>query len=137
MMAILLVADVSFRLFLEPLQIIPELSVFAMVAVTYLGLSACEERGEHVRIQFVSERLSERFQILAGRASGMISAAAATVLFYAVLTNGLESFRTGEGTEGMITLQLWPVKMIMIIGAAVFVAESVRSLFRPLSPPKN
>lgn len=122
----LLVADVGFRVFFDPLPLIPEVSVFAMLAVAYLGLAACEHHREHAEIDFFTDRLPKYVRRLVVRIAQLISVLAVALLFYAVLLNALDSFQTNEGTDGIITLKLWPVKFLIIVGVALFCAELVR-----------
>lgn len=129
MMAGLLALDVVLRNFLQPVQIIPELSVFAMIIVAYLGLSACEQKEEHIQIDFFLSQLSGKPHIVFLRLRQMLAAIGVIVFLYAILLNGIGSFLSGEGTEGMVTIKIWPIKLLMLAGTAVFLYEILRKLF--------
>ena len=124
LIACLLAIDVTFRGLLQPLQVIPELSVFAMIALAYLGLPQCEQRGEHIHIDFFLSRCSDRS--LLHRISYLLSALCIAILLFAVFDNALGSYFSGEGTEGMITLKVWPVKVIMVIGITFTLCQILR-----------
>ncbi len=131
LMAALLVVDVTFRALLEPIQIIPELSVFAMMITIYLGLADCERRGEHICIElFHLGRNRDRPHVFI-LLRQFLTIIGVVVLLYAMLVNGLGSYFSGEGTEGMVTIKIWPIKLIMIVGAVVFLCETLLKPFRP------
>lgn len=128
-MAGLLVVDVTFRALLEPIQIIPELSVFAMMITIYLGLADCERRGEHICIELFRQGRNRPHVFI--RLRQFLTIIGVVVLLYAMLVNGLGSYFSGEGTEGMVTIKIWPIKLIMIVGAVVFLFETLLKPFRP------
>lgn len=130
-MAALLVVDVTFRALLEPIQIIPELSVFAMMITIYLGLADCERRGEHICIELFHQERNRDCPHVFIRLRQFLTIIGVVVLLYAMLVNGLGSYFSGEGTEGMVTIKIWPIKLIMIVGAVVFLFETLLKPFRP------
>lgn len=124
----LLIIDVLFRELFWPLQFIPELSVFVMVAVTYLGLSPSEEHDEHVRISYMADRLPCNWSYFLQIVVQVITVITVILFLWAISSNAIDSFNSGEGTEGMFTIKLWRIKFIMVFGVAVFLAETVRRL---------
>ncbi len=124
LIALMLTVDVTFRNLFEPLQMIPLLSVFTLIAVTYLGLSAAEEMNEHVHLKFLVTRLTSPFRHIVNA----LTVTGSGLLAVALITNAVDSFMTGEGSEGAITFKLWPIKFVMVVGAALFFAETCRKM---------
>ncbi|MCY4006668.1 MAG: TRAP transporter small permease subunit [Rhodobacteraceae bacterium] len=122
--AIMLTVDVTFRNLFEPLQMIPLLSVFALIAVTYFGLSATEEIDGHVSLKFLVTRLTSPFRHIVN----VLTVMGSGLLAVALITNAVDSFITGEGSEGALTFKLWPIKFAMVVGAALFFAETCRKM---------
>lgn len=125
-LAVLPAADIVSREFFYPIHFVPELSVFLLITITYLGLAPCETKDKHVKLDLLSRRISKGLHHWHARSVSIISAFAALILTLALIKSGISSFITGEGTEGMITLQLWPVKLIMSLGAILYFLEIVR-----------
>ncbi|PHS19303.1 MAG: hypothetical protein COA78_00135 [Blastopirellula sp.] len=130
-MMVLLVVDVVWRNFFTPLHALVELSVFAMMIIIYLGLAACEENDEHVRLEFFVMMLPPKLRLLNGYSVGVLNVIATAILFYAVYRSGMTAYLRGEATSGNVTFPLWPIKFIMIAGMAFFLIEAVRSLIAP------
>ena len=125
-MAVLPAADIASREIFLPIHFVPELSVFLMITIVYLGLSPCEEKDKHVKLDLLSRRVSRGANLWLARIVSIISAFAVLILALALIKSGLNSYIIGEGTVGMITLKLWPVKLIMSFGAVLFLIEIVR-----------
>lgn len=130
-MMLLLVIDVIWRNFFTPLHALIELSVFAMMIIIYLGLAACEENDEHVRLEFFIMMLPKGLRLANGYFVGVLNVIATAILFYAVYRSGVTAYIRGEATPGNVTFPLWPVKILMIAGMAFFVIEAIRSLLLP------
>ncbi|MEX2672781.1 MAG: TRAP transporter small permease [Phycisphaeraceae bacterium] len=136
-MVALLVVDVIWRSFFTPLHAMTELSVIAMMVVIALGLSACEEHGEHVQLEFFVDQLWGWLRHATIRLERLLSLIAAFILLYAVTNSGLDAYRTQESTTGMVTIPLWPVKFIMFLGVFFLVAETLRTLTRSPGTPRS
>lgn len=124
-MMLLLIADVVARGAGAPLQGMAELSVFVMMIVVYLGFSRCEEKGEHVSLEFALNLLPARTKLLFLAISQFIAVVTICLLFYAVLTDAWSSFLTNSAIEGTIEIPLWPTKFIMVVGMVFFVLQGI------------
>jgi TRAP-type C4-dicarboxylate transport system permease small subunit len=127
-MMLLLIADVVARGTGTPLQGMSELSVFVMMIVVYLGFARCEEKGEHVSLEFALNMLPARMKLLFLAISQFIAVATICLLFYAVATDAWSSFLTGTAIEGTIEVPLWPTKFIMVVGMVFFVLQGIVNL---------
>lgn len=129
-MVALLIADIIWRTAARPLFGMAEMSVFVMMIVIYLGFSRCEEHEDHVRLEFLIHAARGRLRramILIARLLGL---AAVALFFYAVLTDALFAYRTNESIAGVVNLPIWPTKFVMVVGAALFLVQSLLNLLR-------
>ncbi|MBY6059614.1 TRAP transporter small permease [Leisingera daeponensis] len=132
----ILVGDVIWRTFAQPLLGMAEMSVFVMMIVIYLGFSRCEEFGDHVRLEFLVDIAKGRIRhgmVLIARLLAVLTVAS---LSYAVATDAWTSYLTNDSIEGMINLPIWPTKFIMVIGMTLFFLQTLLNLFKPLDPPQ-
>jgi len=125
-MMVLLVLDIITRTFHAPLQGLAEMSVFVMMITIYLGMARCEENREHVRLEFLLEKLPSR--IRRPFESGVFAVELLTILifFYAVTADFLKAYQTSESVlGGTMEFYLWPIKAFAVIGLAFYLAELV------------
>lgn len=129
-MVSLLVVDIIWRTFAKPLMGMAEFAVFVMMMVVYLGLSRCEEHGEHVRLEFlidIAQGRLRRAMILSTRLLAVVTVA---LLYYAVTSDALTAFRTNDSIEGMVSLPIWPTKFVMVVGMTVFMLQAIVNVFK-------
>jgi len=124
-MMLLLIADVVSRGVGKPLQGMAEMSVFVMMIVVYLGFARCEEKGEHVSLEFALNAMPLRARLLMMAVSQLIAVITIGLLFYAVVTDAWSSFLTGTAIEGTFEIPLWPTKFIMVIGMVFFALQGI------------
>lgn len=129
-MALLLVSDVIWRTFFQPLHSMVELSVFAMMIVITLGLAACEQAGEHVSLEYFVDKLPKGPRGIMRAVSKLLSLCAVIILLWAVYVNASSSFRTQESTDGLVSFTIWPVKFVMIFGVFLLTLEMLRTLVK-------
>lgn len=127
-MMLLLIADVVSRGVGTPLQGMAEMSVFVMMIVVYLGFARCEEKGEHVSLEFALNAMPLRWRLLMMAASQLIAVITIGLLFYAVVTDAWSSYLTGTAIEGTFEIQLWPTKFVMVVGMVFFVLQGIVNL---------
>ena len=124
-MMLLLIADVVARGVGTPLQGMAEMSVFVMMIVVYLGFARCEEKGEHVSLEFALNAMPARARLLMLAVSQMIAVVTICLLFYAVVTDAWSSFLTKTAIEGTVEIPLWPTKFVMVLGMVFFVLQGI------------
>jgi TRAP-type C4-dicarboxylate transport system permease small subunit len=127
-MMLLLIADVVARGVGTPLQGMAELSVFVMMIVVYLGFARCEEKGEHVSLEFALNVMPLRARLLMLAISQLIAVVTICLLFYGVITDAWSSFLTNSAIEGTIEIPLWPTKFVMVVGMVFFVLQGIVNL---------
>lgn len=131
-MMLLLMADIVFRACGIPLQGMAELSVFVMIIVIYLGLARCEQHGEHVSLELVSNALPGRVRHVVVIIAQLLAIATIAILLYAVFQNTLDSYANNESLEGTLGLRIWPVKALMVCGLVCFLLQAGSNLVKLL-----
>ena len=132
-----LVADIIWRTAARPLFGMAEMSVFVMMIVIYLGLSRCEEHGDHVRLEFLTDAAKGRLRRAMILFARLLAFATVALFFYAVVTDALFAFRTNESIAGVVNLPIWPTKFVMVVGAALFLVQTFLNLFRAPDRPEE
>ena len=132
LMMLLLIADVVARAVDMPLQGMAEMSVFVMMIVVYLGFARCEEKGEHVSLEFALNALPARGRLLMLAVSQVIAVAAIGLLFYAVTADAWSSFLTNTAIEGTVEIPLWPTKFIMVFGMVFFMLQGIINMVKAI-----
>ena len=133
-MVLLLMTDVVFRSFGRPLLLMAELSVFVMMIVIYLGFSRCEEQHEHVRLEFLVNRLQPATRARLRKLVDLLAVLVVALLLVAVARNAWSSWRTGSAIAGTVDIPIWPTLFVMVFGMLVFLLQSLVNLFSSTEP---
>lgn len=95
-----------------------EVTEVALVAVVYLGMTPAETDRVHVRTPILVGRLHGMRRRVA-KVAGMALAAALTgFVTWATLRAGLASFASGEYRFGLLSVPVWPAKLLVPVGMA-------------------
>lgn len=135
----LICADILGRnLFDRPVRGVPELVSLSLVASVFLQLAYAVHQSRLTRAEFLLARLEGRAPAFADAWKSMLAAAAAII--FALLAVGAwpdfwRALRTSEfaGVEGIFTVRVWPIKLLIVVGSIVVAFESVRSFAASLS----
>jgi TRAP-type mannitol/chloroaromatic compound transport system permease small subunit len=119
----MLIFDILSRLSGGAVQGVSEFAVFALVATVYLGLSHCEEKESHLRVEFFSNRLKGRAKKVSDTFDLGLATAFISVALYASWRSALFSMQTGESVPGTIPLPIYPVKFIIFAGLLFYLAQ--------------
>lgn len=131
MMFILLV-DVIWRTFFNPLPEMATISVFVMMIVVYLGMARCEEHDEHVRLEFAIEKTHGTLHRVIVFSVRLCAVLGSLALLISVASDAWMAFHIHEVVPGEHSLPTWPTKFIMVIGAFFFFIQTLFYLFKPL-----
>lgn len=120
-----------------------EVQWYLFGAVFLLGASWTLKRNEHVRIDVLSSRFSQRARDrldLVGHALFLIPFALAHVVF--AVPFFLLSWRTGEVSANAGGLPLWPAKLLVLVGFTMLLAQGVSEFVKTLArlrgtPPRE
>ncbi len=135
-MMLLLVGDVVFRALGASISGLAELSVFVMIIVIYFGLARCEEHGEHVNLELVTNLLPNKAKKAMHYLAQILAILTIALIFYSVLQNALDSYQSHESLEGTLELPIWPIKVFMVLGLGFFLLQSVSQLLYSLKQKK-
>jgi len=128
-MMLILVTDILWRLFGEPLQGMAEMSVFVMMIVIYLGFARCEEHHDHVALEFFTDALPNRARSISLMISQILAVVTVGLLLYAVTANAWSSFVSNEAIAGTVEVPIWPTKFVMVVGMIFFFAQVIANIF--------
>lgn len=129
-------ADIVGRnVFDSPIAFVPEAVSLSLVGCVFLQLAFAVHENKLTRAEFLIGRVSASHPGLAGGWNAIIALMAAAIL--ALLTLGAwpdfaRAWRTAEfaGVENVFTISVWPIKLIIVIGAAVTAIEFLLQIFR-------
>lgn len=129
------VAEVILRTLGHPTTWIYDVNLTALVGVIFLGLAGAEIHGEHVAVDFLTERIRGR----RGQALRLVNALL-TVAFLALLAwfgteVALESIEQDRTTGGLFSIPAWIPESLLPIGSAMLALEILRLLPRTLAEP--
>jgi tripartite ATP-independent transporter DctM subunit len=131
----LICADIAGRtLFDSPIQAVPEIVAFSLVASVFLQLASAVQmhRLTHaeVLLDYISQRKPQAGQMLRFIAAAM-GAFVLAVIAIGTLPDFWRAFRTSEftGVEGIYTLPISPIKFTVVLGSTIATFEFLRQLF--------
>lgn len=132
---LLTVADVAGRWLLNrPVQGTVELTQLALVAIVFLALGRVEDRGEHIAIDLVVDRLPQQWRRAVRVVAGLVS-----VLVLALVTWQLYEFagrmRAGDHVTGVLAVPIYPVALLAVAGALAYALAAMISVLTLIQAP--
>jgi tripartite ATP-independent transporter DctM subunit len=130
----LIAADITARtVFDDPIAGVTEMVSLSLVACVFLQLAHAVLHGRLMRVEMFLEPLS-RHRPLAASAWSTLFAVLSIALLLAIAAGTWPDFvrawATDEfaGVEGIFTVEVWPIKLLIVIGCAVASVELTRQL---------
>jgi TRAP-type transport system small permease protein len=119
------IADIVGRTFFtSPMRGTVELTELAVVVLVYLGLSYAESRDRHIAVDLLYVRLPVRARLAMRVFAGLFG-----VVVIAVMTWRLFLYAgqldAGGYTTGILRIPLYPVALVAVLGAAVFLVAII------------
>ena len=132
-LAIIGVADIfGTNLLGKPVPSALELSEAGLAIIVFMGLAQAQRKRAHITVDI----LSSRFRGWAQTASTILALLAAIIFFGFVAWRGglaaWESVLIDERSMGQSPFQMWPGKILLCVGCAIAMLESLRQLARLL-----
>jgi C4-dicarboxylate transporter DctM subunit len=130
----LICADITGRtVFDHPIRGVTEIVSLSLVASVFLQLAFAVHAGRLTRAEVLLGRLEQRRPALGAAWNAVLLAIAAVLLALTAVgawPDFVRAWRTSEfaGVEGLYTIPVWPVKGLVVAGAAVAALESLRQL---------
>lgn len=137
----LICADITGRtVFDSPIRGVTEMVSLSLVACVFLQIAYAIHRARLTRAEVVVSKVEARQPVLANDWSAVLFGVGC--LMFALLAVGawpdfIRAARTGEfaGVEGIFTIPVWPIKMLLVVGALVAALECLRQLIGRLVNP--
>lgn len=103
----------------------------------FLGLGLAQRMGSHVSTSVVTDRLPPRIAQV-GIVVGLMCGAALLVLAVdATAERAMTAFEVTETRIGLVRAPVWPARIALAVGLAVFLLEVVRDVVRILRKPPH
>lgn len=131
----LICADIVGRtVFDSPIRGVAEMVSLSLVASIFLQLAFAMQQRRLTRAEFLFNRIESSDPKLASDWSGIIALVSFAMCLLIAIGIGpdfLRAFRTGEfaGVQGLFAIQVWPIKLLIFLGAVAAAAESFRRAF--------
>ncbi len=130
----LITADIVGRAaFSHPIAGVTEMVSLSLVACVFLQLGHAVLRGRLMRVEMVVEPLARRRPSVAAAWQAVLAGVGVAVLV--VVARGAwpdftRAWRTAEfaGVEGLYTIPVWPIKLLIVAGSVVAALELLRQL---------
>ncbi len=128
-MMLLVTADVLLRsLFNYPIPGSYELVQFMLLSVIFLGLAHTEAQGNHLAVDFVYKKLSEKTQNFITMTGHFMCLAVFSIITWQSIVGGLANKKMGE-VSGILSIPLFPFYWVVALGSGLLTLNYlVRSL---------
>ncbi|HEY5622683.1 MAG TPA: TRAP transporter small permease, partial [Gammaproteobacteria bacterium] len=135
---VLINVDVLARyLFNAPIQGVAEMVELSIVGIVFLQISDAVSAGRLTRSDGVYRQILARRPKL-GYSLGVVFDIAGALFFVSILLGAIprliEAYERGyfAGNEGLFTVPVWPIRLILVIGCIVCAAQFLRLAWRNL-----
>lgn len=130
---VVMTVDVGYRnLFNHSIPGTFEIVEVALVLAVFLGLATAERTGSNVRVTLFTSLLTTRAAAWV-RIFGLVVSLGIVAWFaYASVDKAMHSFAIGEYKRGIISIPMWPGRVIVATGFAMLVAELCMGILRRL-----
>ncbi len=128
------------KLFAHPIDGVIEITELSLVGIIFLQLGDATRRGKLTRSDGFF-RIVQRRRPIAGRWMGaffdLLGATFMALILYGSVPLLFEAIQEDfyVGVQGLVTIPVWPVKLVIVIGAFVAALQFVAFAWRYLRPP--
>jgi TRAP-type C4-dicarboxylate transport system permease small subunit len=123
-MLVAIVADVTRRTLAgQAVAGVVELGEVIMVAIVFLGLGYAERRGAHVSMTLFVRRLPPRAAAIVNGAGLLLVVLVVGWMVYVTADRALASFEAKEFRFGLVRVPVWPARIAIAVGLAVYFLE--------------
>ena len=127
-------ADITARALLDdPIAGVTEMVSLSLVACVFLQLAHAVLHGRLMRVEMFLEPLARRHPVAASVWNVLFAVLGIGILLTIVLGSWPDFVRAWDtnefaGVEGIFTIQVWPIKLLIVVGCAVASIELARQL---------
>lgn len=143
MLMFFICADITGRtLFDFPLQGVPEIVSFSLTACVFLQLAFAVQNSRLTQVEFLFD-LVQKNKPRSAQGLQLFFSTAGCLVFVAIALGAwpdfFRAFRTSEfaGVEGIYTFPVWPIKLVVFLGAVVAALGYLRQLIRKACKSKD
>lgn len=129
-MMVATVADVARRTFAGyPIPGVTEAGEVIMVMAVFLGIAYTEYRGAHVRVTLVLEMLPPRVAAIINSVAMLLVLVLLAWMVWVTTGRALEAIEVNEVRFGLVKIPVWPGRIAIAVGLAVYFLEAVPRLY--------
>lgn len=120
-MMVLFIVNIVSREIDKPVPALLQFAVFSMLILIYLGLANAEEDDEHVRLEVITERVSQKTKDKMNFVRYCIELVVVAIGIYAAGIGAYDSYLSGEALKtAWVPMVLWPVRFIIFVGLILY-----------------
>jgi len=99
-----------------------EFAIFAMIIAAYLGLSYCEEKKGHIRVEVFLSHISPKYEKTLNFVDYLLIFVMLGIVVYSVAIFALTTYKTKDAVagSGMQPLVIYPVVFVMLISCIFY-----------------
>ena len=129
-MVVITIDVVGRSFFNSPLGGATELSELLLACLIFFGIAAAQQKKQHYVVEFVVVQLSKRTQATLLGITYIISAAVAALLSWYSTGQAISSYEMGEASWGTVEFPIWPARMVVAFGLALFALQYIVQFIR-------
>jgi TRAP-type C4-dicarboxylate transport system permease small subunit len=122
---VLLSAEILGRKVGHPVPGATEFAGFALVGIIFLGLSHCEEKGGHVRVEFLLTRLPHRLRQVTELFVYFLGFCVYALMAWQTAIDAISSWSVLETVPGVMDLPVYPAKTVIPFGCSMICVQIV------------
>jgi TRAP-type C4-dicarboxylate transport system permease small subunit len=119
LIAVFVLLQIGARLIGHVVPSADEFAGFCLSASTFLGLAYGFNRGVHIRVTLLRDRLDGPYRVWLDRVAVSVALMVVAYLTYFAWVMVIESFVFGDMTDGLVPLPLWLPQTGMVAGISV------------------
>jgi len=117
---IFILIDIIGRTISKPVFGASELAIFTMIITVYLGLSYCEEKSGHVRVEVLLSHVSPGCKKILNVISYSLVFIMLGVIVFSVGKYAISAYKNNEAIAGPRPLIIYPVIFLMVISCTIY-----------------
>ena len=103
---------------------------FMLAIVVFLGLSHCEEKESHIRVEFLIHHLRPKIRMVVLIFDYLVALLLFTAMAVATGIDSIHSFQIKETLTGAVSLPEYPVKAIITLGCGLMSIQVLLNTIR-------
>ena len=117
---VFVLTDIISRNISRSIRGVSEMAVLAMIIAVYLGISYCEEKKGHVRVEAVLHRLPYKYRKILNLLSYFLVFLMLGIVVFAVGKYALSTYNTGEAIQSPRPIRIFPVIFVMFASCVLY-----------------